>query len=177
MFARIRRMLSKRKRYRPTTDPKFLGTLEGWFGTQAEILILFRVRAGAGAKEFEFHSAYHTALQRMRELPAGTCITAFKQPQLPLRGVVDDDFIARCLRSIPDGSEYLIVETVLTVAGSRSWFHDDSGETHRQLREDIEESRGLPVAVGLYPPALAENDDVIHAVVPDEDGVVRAGPY
>jgi len=163
--------------YAPTTDPKFLGTLERWFQSQPEILVLIRVRCGGGAKDFELFSTFVALLQRIHELSPGTCITAFKQPQLPLRGVVDDEFVAKCLSSIPDGSEYLMVETVRTVAGRMSWFHYGSDVTHAGLRDDLEESRGVSVAVGLYPPALAETDDVIHAVIPDEDGVVRAGPY
>jgi hypothetical protein len=42
---------------------------------------------------------------------------------------------------------------------------------------DLEECRGSLVAAGLYPPVLEQSADVIHAVVPDPDGVVRAGPY
>jgi hypothetical protein len=161
----------------PTTDPKFLGTLESWFQSQPEILALIRIRCGAGAKDFEFFPSYEALKNRIRELSPGTCITVFKQPQLPLRGVVDDNFIAKCLSNIPDGSEYLIVETKLTIAGRASWFHYGSDVSHATLREDLEESRGIPVAVGLYPPALDDTNDVIHAIVPDEDGVVRAGPY
>ena len=98
--------------YVPTTDPEFLGPLERWFQSQSEILVLIRVRCGGGAKDFELFSIFEALLRRIHELPLGTCITAFRQPQLPLRGVVDDEFIAKCLDSVPDGSEYLMVETV-----------------------------------------------------------------
>ena len=102
---------------------------------------------------------------------------AFREPQLPLRGVVDESFVTKCLEHIPDGSEYVLAETVRRVYGRHSFFHCGSGESHAELRDDLEESCGAPVAVGLYPPVLEESVDVIRAVVPDADGVVRAGPY
>lgn len=163
--------------YGPTTDKKFLGTLESWFQSQPEILVLIRIRCGAGARDYEFYTSFDALLKRIHELSPGTCIIAFKQPQLPLRGIVDDEFIAKCLSTIPDGAEYLMVETVQRVAGRMSWFHYGSDSTHAGLRDDLKDSRGVPVAVGLHPPWLHDTENVISAVVPDADGVVRAGPY
>jgi hypothetical protein len=163
--------------YISTTDPKFLSTLEMWFRTQPEILGLIRYSHAAGSKDFEFFLSFQDMSKRILELPPLACITAFRQPQLPIRGVVDDGFIVTCLRSIPEGSEYLIVETVRRVYGRQSWFHHGSGMSHTELRQELEGSRGNPVVVGLYPPWLADNDDVISAVVPDEHGVVRSGIY
>jgi hypothetical protein len=166
-----------RANHTPTTDPKFLGTLELWLQSQPEILVLIRYSAAAGARDFEFFSLFQKLSDRIREFPPRTSVIAFKQPQLPIRGIVDDELISKCLASIPDGSEYLVVETVRRVYGKRSWFHDDSGLSHAQLRDDLEESRGVPVAAGLYPAWLDDNDDVISAVVPDEDGVATSGIY
>lgn len=77
-----------------TTDPKFLGTLEQWFQSQAEMLIMIRPSHAAGLKEYEFVSSFRALLDRIRELPPLTSVIAFKGPQLPLRGVVDASFIA-----------------------------------------------------------------------------------
>ncbi len=139
--------------------------------------MLFRFSHAAGAKDFEFFSTLQALSDRMRQLPPRTCVIAFKQPQLPLRGVVDDDFIARWLSTIPNGVEYLLVETIRRVAGRHSWFHHAAGESHAELRDDLAHSRGVPVAVGFYPPWLEDTDDVISAVVPDEHGVVSPGIY
>jgi hypothetical protein len=161
----------------PTTDPNFLGTLEDWFRNQSEVLIEIRYRCGAGSQDFELLPSFQALFQRIRELPLGACVTAFRKPQLPLRGVVDDNFVAKCLKHIPDGSEYLVAETVRRVYGRYSFYHCGSGESHAELRDDLEECRGAPVAAGLFPPVLERSSDVITAVVPDADGVVRAGPY
>jgi hypothetical protein len=161
--------------YAPTTDPKFLTTLEAWLRSQPEILVLIRSSHAAGAKDFEFFTSFQDLSGRIGQLPPRTCVIAFRPPPLPLRGTVDDSFVAKCLSSIPDGTEYLVVETVRRVDGQMSWFHHGAGELHVELRDDLEQSRGVPVAAGLYPPWLEDTDDVISAVVPDEHGVVSPG--
>jgi hypothetical protein len=155
----------------------FLGTLAAWLHSQPEVLLLIRHSHAAGARDFELFSSFQDLSDRIRLLPPRTSVIAFRQPQLPLRGVVDDGFIAKCVNSIPDGLEYLVVETTRRLYGRKSWFHHDAGVSHAELRDDLEESRGVGVAVGLYPPWLEDTDDVISAVVPNGHGVVSPGIY
>jgi hypothetical protein len=165
-------------RYASTTDPKFLGTLESWLRGLPEILVLIRYSAAAGNKDFEFFSSFGTLSNRIRQLPPSTSIIAFRQPQLPLRGLVDECFIASCLSVIPDGSELLVLEMTRRAYGDKSWVHWEAGESHAELREALEHSRGTPVAVGPYPPFwLEDSDDVVSAIVPDANGIVRIGIY
>lgn len=166
-----------RSKFTSTTDQQFLATLESWFVSQREILVLIRYSHAAGSKDFEFFSSCQSLVDRLRGLPPRTAIIAFRQPQLPLRGIVDDNFISRCLSFVPDGPEYLVVETVRRIYGSKSWFHDRSGVSHAELQKDLEGCRGAPVAVGLYPDWFEDNADVISAFVPDEHGVVKLGVY
>jgi len=163
--------------YTSTADSKFLETLESWFHVQPEILVLFRYPYAAGTKEFVFFSSFQNLKEGIRPLPTRTSVVAFRKPQLPLRGIVDDQFIARCLSNIPEGSEFLITETVRRVYGKMSWFHNSGGVSHAELQEELADCRGTSVAVGLYPPWLDDSDDVVSAIVPDEDGVVRPGAY
>jgi len=163
--------------YVSTTDPNFLNTLEKWLQVQPEILILIRYSAAAGSRDFEFFRSFSDLLARLHKLPHRACVTAFHQPQLPFRGLVDDEFISKCLNNIPDGAEYLVAETVQRTYGSQSWFHHSAGMSHGELREELKTSRGTRVAVGLYPDWLEDNENVISAVVPDEDGVARVGIY
>lgn len=134
-----------------TTDKEFLKTLENWLRSEPEIMILIRYSRAAENKSFEFFTSFAELGERLHQMKAETCVTAFRRLQLPLRGLVDDEFIDKCLSVIPDGSEYLLVETVRRTAGSESWFHDRAGVSHDELRQDLEDSRGQPVAVGLYP--------------------------
>jgi len=161
-----------------STDATFLDTLGRWLQTSSEILLAIRYSRAAGAKSFEFFSSFDAVLQRIRGLPAEASITAFRQPQLQLRGIIDDGFISRCLSSIADGTEFLVVETVQRSAGRASWFHEMAGESHAELREALEDSRGRSVAVGEYPRLESKDSpDIISAVVPDEHGTVRLGVY
>jgi hypothetical protein len=160
-----------------TADKEFLKTLEDWLDSQSEITVLIQYSRAAGNKSFEFYTSFAGLSERLHQLGPQTCITAFRRPQLPLRGVVDDAFIDACLRKISDGSEFVVVETVRRTAGQYSWFHYKAGETHEELRESLEASRGRPVAVGEYPPWLENSPDVIFGYVPDEDGVARTGVY
>jgi hypothetical protein len=139
--------------------------------------VLIRYSKAAGNKDFEFFTSFGALSSRISQLPPSTSIIAFKQPQLPLRGIVDEDFIATCLSCVPDGSEFLVLETAPRTYGKTSWFHWEAGQTHRELREALEESRGTPAAVGAYPPWLGDTDNVVSAIVPDENGLVRLGVY
>jgi hypothetical protein len=160
-----------------TTDPEFLATLARWFETEPELLVLFRFRAAAGARDYELYSSLSSLTAKIRGLRPGTAVTVFRERHLPIRGIVDDALLNRCVEAIPAGAEYLLVETTASVAGSLTWFHHGTGESHAELREDLESSRGKPVAVGVHPVWPGSATDTLHGVVPDTDGVVRRGPY
>src|SRR5436190_2260537 len=101
--------------YSSAIGPDFLSTLESWLRARSEILVLIRRSHAAGSKDFEFFTTFQSLSDRIRELPPLTSIIAFRQPQLPIRGVVDEEFISRCVSNVPHGSEYLVVETVRRV--------------------------------------------------------------
>lgn len=160
-----------------STDPEFLRTIESWCSVEPEVLALVRFRCGAGSREYRVFSSYSALLEMIRGAPAGACITVFRHLNLPLRGVVDELFIQKCLAAMPDATEYLMFETVPTVAGKASWYHYGSGESHAELKDDLEQSIGLPVIVGYHPSMSVGPTQAVDGVVPDSDGVVRAGPY
>ena len=144
---------------------------------QSEILMLIRYSHAAGGKTFEFFTSFDRLRERLGELKPETSVTAFRKRQLPLRGIVDDDFIGKVLNSTRDGSEFLVIETAPRTAGRESWFHHEAGESLDELRKALEGLRGNPVAVGEYPRWLQESLDVISAYVPNQDGTIRAGVY
>jgi hypothetical protein len=94
-----------------TADSAFLGVLENWLRSRSEILVLIRYSWAAGSKEFEFFFSYESLTARLSQLPPSTSVIAFREPQLPLRGVVDADFISTCLNALPENSEFLVLET------------------------------------------------------------------
>jgi hypothetical protein len=139
--------------------------------------VLIRYSRAAGNKSFEFFTSFALAEERLRQLAPETNIIVFRKPQLTIRGIVDDEFIGSGLKGIADGTEFLVVETVRTTAGRASWFHDEAGESHNELREALKDSRGRQVAVGEYPKWLKDGPDVISGYIPDRDGIVRSGAY
>src|SRR5215475_850799 len=140
-------------------------------------MILVRYSRAAGNKSFEFFSSFAALRQRLALLKAETSVTAFRKPQLPLRGRVDDDFISTCLSLIPADSEFLVLETDPRMA-TRQWlYHHETGESSDEFTQVLEGLRGRLVAVGEYPQRLSNCPDVMSAYVPHQDGTVKAGVY
>jgi len=160
-----------------TTDKNFLESLEHWLREQSEIMILVRYSRAAGNKSFEFFTSFTALRDRLAKLKAETNVTAFRKPQLPLRGYVDDEFIAKCVGSIPERSEFLVLETDPRMATQQWLYHHEAGESTEELKHALEELRGRLVAVGQYPRWLKDSADVVSAYVPHQDGTVKAGVY
>ena len=163
--------------YVSTEDSNFSLAIEGWLVERSEVSALIRYSASAGAKSFEFFYSLDDFLQRLRELPARACVTAFREPQLSLRGFVDEKFIASAIAQIPDGTEFLIAGLQKVTYGKASWFKFLSGENLCELEEELRSCLGEMVAVGVYPPWLVDSDEVKSAVVPGMDGSVAPGVY
>lgn len=165
--------------YPSTNDPIFLSCVQQWIESKGEVFVLIRFHAAAGSKSFEFFCSMDGFTKRLQGFGPRTCITVFRDRQLPLRGKVDEEFIRQALALVPDGSEYLVAALERTTIGKRSWFHDAAGESHAELLEDLRRDYcyGKQIAVGTYPPWLEDNEAVISAVVPDKDGSVTAGAY
>ena len=160
-----------------TTDKEFLRTLEEWLRRQSEVMILIRNSRAAGSKSFEFFTSFATLKERLARLKAETSVTAFRKPQLPLRGRVDDEFIGKCLSFVPVGSEFLVLETDPRMTAQQWLFHHEAGASADELQQVLEGLRGRQVAVGEYPRWLKDSPDVISAYVPNQDGIVKIGVY
>lgn len=159
-----------------STDGAFLKTLDNWLGDKGEVLVLIRLSQAAGNKSFEFYTSFAVLEGRLGQLPAEACVTVFRNRQLPLRGIVDGQFIRECLSILQDGSEFAVVETARKAAVD-SRFDFSAGTSQEELREALESRKGKPVAAGEYPPWLEHSSDVISAYVPAQDGEVRCGVY
>lgn len=163
--------------YPSVKDSAFRSTVADWLDQQAELLVMFQYPYVGGSKDYELHSSAESIFERVANVPAQTAVTVFRQPQLQLRGVVTPDFIEMALSSIPDGVEFLLVETTLTTAGSASWHRDGGGTQHSELREELEWSLGKAVMLGEYPPWFEVSPDIIYGYVPDQNGIIEPGAY
>ena len=165
-----------------TTDPHFLSRVESCIDKRGEVLALFKYAYAAGSRDFTFFNDIQEFRSEVERLPPNTWVIVYGEPQLPLRGRVDDALITAALGQIPGGSEYLVVCLEKTVEQyspnyRREYHEETAGETHEELKEALEGFRGRPVGVGLFPPWPDESEDTIEGFVPDEEGEVRPGAY
>jgi hypothetical protein len=114
--------------------------------------VLIRYSHAAGSKSFEIFHSFSTLRARLGQLPPATSVIAFKDPQLTLRGIVDDNFIAQCLDLVADGTEFLLLET----NAEAQPFGHVAGESHSELQGVLASLQGRHIFVGAYPPFLDE---------------------
>lgn len=152
------------EKYNPERDitPEFISRVANWIGASGEVLVVLRYLAAAGAKDFVLCRSTSDFEQIVAIAPIGTDIEVFRDPQLPMRGRVTDEFIGCALRSILEGQEYLVI--CLTKTPGSRFGTNRMGDTHADLREALEELRNEEVAMGPCP-AFCE---------PDNEGLISA---
>jgi len=99
----------------------------------------------------------------VQSFPNGTDIIVFRDPQLPLRGKVAEDFIAQAKAHVRDGEEYMFVRMVPEKAGDRRLF-GEMGDDYETLTDDLTEETAAMVAFGACPRFIEpDNDRMISA--------------
>jgi len=162
-----------------TSNAEFLATIRRWIESNAEVFVVIRFVSGAGSRSFEFFTAFDRFLERLAELNPADSVIVMRDKQLPLRGLVDEQFVADALSAIPDGADWLIACLAQTTMGKASWFHNYPGNNHTELADELRDDfcLGHHVAVGLEPSYMNDSDSIISAYVPNEDGAVTPGAY
>lgn len=168
--------------YIASNNLHFLTQVEQFIERHGEVLVLFRYARMAGAKDFMFFHDMLSFQSKLEGLAPHTNVIVYGERQLPLRGKVDDVFVQRALEVLPENVEYLLLCLEKTVHDYRPhhyWesFDYSAGETHAELREDLDEYRGRLVALGAWPPWPGGNEHTIEAYVPDQEGRISPGPY
>ena len=163
--------------YRSSQESSFLKTVESWIAEGGEVLAEFCYSHTAGSRDWEFFTAIGAFRDRISQLPPRTLVSVFRKSQLPLRGVIDDDFISQAMSMVADGEEYLAAALDKVQYGNASWYHHDAGQTHEEMKCDLEDARGTRVAFGSRPIWEWESEDISVAIVPLEDGRVEVGVY
>jgi len=158
-------------------DQSFQSKVIQWLHESRELLVMLRYPNAGGTRDYELHTGHESIARRLSEVPAQTSVIIFRDPQLQLRGIVTGNFIEAAVAHIPDGVEFLIVESALTTYGKHSWYRNASGTTHSELREELESCFDRPVIFGPYPPWLEDGPGVISGYVPDATGVIKPGAY
>jgi hypothetical protein len=129
-------------------DQHVIATVQDWLAHSHELWVeLYYPHSGAGGTFYfisttaDFHDLVHQAR-------GGAIFFILRHQQYPIRGLVDDAFIQDAVANIPDGTAYEIVD--LAVYPTALSFYG-SGDSHHELREDLDQCRGVFVGLGKLP--------------------------
>lgn len=140
--------------------PEFVAHVAEWITNSGEVLVVLRYLRAAGAKDFALCRTTPDFELLLKNAPIGTDIVVFRDPQLPIRGVINEAFASRILESIHDGEEYLIV-TISTGQGTVLCENYRLGDQHADLREVMNDLRGKQVAIGRCPAFWHSDSDTL----------------
>lgn len=148
----------------------YLACIRQWLENGCEVFLIARFMRAAGLRAYGFLRDDCDLQKALAELPVGTELIAFRNPQLPLRSGVDSCFIETVLESISEGEEYLVVDLSARKLGG-TLCDGRMGDSHADLRADLELLVGRFVAVGICPPFTSnDNDEMISASVGGVNG-------
>ena len=158
--------------YRPERDvsDRFIETVTTWIQAFGEVFIVLRYLRAAGAKDYAFARTAEDFRQLLDVLPIGTDVIVFRDPQLPLRGAVDDDFLVAAQSLIPDGAEYMYV-TMEPLTSKDIRAFGEMGGTHACMEEDLSLHPGEEIAIGICPRFIEDDHEaMISASIGGIDG-------
>lgn len=164
--------------FHATTDPIFLASVRACLVESGEVLALVLYHAEPGERRFRLLTTFEGFEAFVATLRPRACLMVFKNRQLPIRGCVDDHFIAHVLESISDGAAWLAVPLAPTlIAGEVEFFQHANGTRAAALLSELLARHGKDLAVGPDPHPLERGDDVVSGIVPHTDGRVLIGIY
>src|SRR5262245_37163060 len=86
----------------------FIATVHGWLASSGEVLVVLRYLRAAGRKGYALCHSSADFEAIVAEAPPGTDIEVFRERQLPIRGLVTDQFIAEALTAVGTGEEHMV---------------------------------------------------------------------
>jgi hypothetical protein len=134
---------------------EFLRTAGEWIAQNGEVFVVLRYLHAAGAKDYAFVRSAAEFDDLIKVCPIGTNIEVFREPQLPLHGVVTPEFISRISEAVPGWGEYLYVLLEPRAPGDARLFGEIGGSS-TELAEDLSHHHGRPIAVGACPPSTIQ---------------------
>ena len=130
--------------------PHNLALLSDWVTDTGELYVDINLPHSGGSSISYFIRSF----QDLKDLVAQQtwpeiAITIFHRRQYPLRGVVDDGLAAKALHDIRDGEWYAIVSLGDHFPAPCAFL--GGGDSHRELRQELEELTGKEVGIGKNP--------------------------
>jgi hypothetical protein len=128
------------------TEPIVAYILEEWFNQSSELFVEVHIPRSGGAGFFCALTSYLQYKDLIARVSPGSVLFVLRDQQLQVRGVVDDSLISQALEQISDGEDYIIIEPCVY---PNSASHLGDGNTHAELKNELEGLRGVSVWVGL----------------------------
>ena len=132
------------------SNKDFLAVCAAWIQERGEVLVASQF--GAGDRDYLLCSSLehlHHFCEATAEGYRSASVAAFRTPQLELRGIVDPAFIDRVAATLPESPEYLVLR--LTPHPATRLLSGNACASRAEVREELQEEQGRPVAVGKYP--------------------------
>ena len=160
---------------RSVEDSEFMHLFREWLKASGEGFVVVRYSHSAGARDYFLIDSFARFEDVISRLPAMADVIAFRQRQLPIRGIAGERLLEQAMAEIPEGGEFLFLNLE---PSSLQTLYASGGESHAELAATLKEFAGKYVAVGRYPRWYEDdNEDMQSGVVPSADGTVKRGVY
>ncbi len=139
-------------------------TLNAWVAESGELYVdVHRVHGGCSSDAY-----FCRSIIEVEELLAGQTwpelvVHVFRRVQYPLRGMANEELLAKALKQIPDGTYFSFVSLDYYYPSQCSWC--GSGDSHAELRKEFAEIFGERIGIGFDP---FGDDDSWISKSPDE---------
>jgi len=143
-----------------------------WFEQSDELFVHIHYPHGGTSGFDYFVSSIPSFEDLVNNARPGAVFFVLRERQFLMRGNVDDDFVRGALESVKDGDWYRIVQGEFYPS---QLVYFGSGDTHQNLRHDLNECHGMDVYVGPEPVLPSEywnwdmnaDDKIVIAIKPD----------
>jgi hypothetical protein len=167
--------------YVATNDPNLAETLHEALRRSGEMTILQRLTRSAGRRDWFLIESASDITAVLGEGRPHDAFSFFITRQFDARGRLDEELIERLraiLSTMPLNTDELLVAQ--RVSGQIR-LQDCEGFSSNQIEEFLDWAKGhvgADVVAGQHPPLLSNNaDEVVTAIVPDQEGKVQLGVY
>ncbi len=139
-----------------------------------EVLIKIRYPYQAGDRDFFMLKTEKDFIEFINSREARDSITIYKTVEKVKQGIINKEFINEALEQLkkPKYYDWLIILPNLKFE-KEYWHYDDTIE---ELKDTFELYPNHYIQI-LEDPEYLEEEDIIHAYVPDKDGEIRPGAY
>jgi hypothetical protein len=148
----------------PLLSPQQYERLNAWLAESSELYVaVYRVRGGGSGDAYFCRGVAEIEELLAKQTWPKVVVHIFHRIQYPLRGVANQELLAKALEQIPDGEWFHFVSLDHYYPSSCSWC--GSGNSHTELRQEFAEIIGERVGIGYDP---FDRDDSWMSKSPDE---------